>query len=208
MLWGERERGKMHRITTSIIVTAMVVCTAACKPTDTAANARITALQQQVSKVRADLKFATAQIATLQQEISHPVAMYGTVFLDPSEQSFQRLDAISGLGTFAVSIGDVQPYGDGVRIKLNIGNISDTTFNDAKLTLMYGKRMPFGKPGKNWAAWSASMQTKKISLTRPLLPGNWNPTYIVLPQIKPSDFGLLEVSISTSQILLMKGGAQ
>jgi hypothetical protein len=130
---------------------------------------------------------------------------YSSVQLDPAQRGYGRVDA--DLGAFAVSLADVRPFADSVRVRLTVGNLSAATYSGAKLTLKYGRRMPSGSEpdyATAWNNWNASLQTKEEAITERLLPGHWNPVQITLSGIQPKDFGYLEVSVSTDQILMYK----
>jgi hypothetical protein len=61
---------------------------------------------------------------------------------DVSAQTvYMCLDA--NVGTFAVSLADVRPFADGVKIRLNLGNLSSVTFAGATLALKYARRADF-----------------------------------------------------------------
>lgn len=53
----------------------------------------------------------------------------------PMDEGFQRIDA--GLHSFAVSVEDVVPYGDGVNVRLDLGNPSTASYSGLKLLLRY-----------------------------------------------------------------------
>jgi hypothetical protein len=126
-----------------------------------------------------------------------------TAEFDPAEASYQRIDA--NVGTFAVSLDDVRPFADGVRVTLKLGNLSSATFNGAKLSLSYNKRMP-AQGAENYAneisTWFGSLKTQEQTISSALQPGRWNPVHVVLPAIEPKDFGYLSVSIETDQLSL------
>ena len=128
---------------------------------------------------------------------------YSSVQLDPAQRGYGRVDA--NVGTFAVSLTDVRPFADSVRVRLNVGNLSAATFNGAKLVLKYGRRMPTGSEpdfANALTDWQLGLQTKEESINERLLPGHWNPVQVTLPGIQPKDFGYLEVSVTTNQILM------
>jgi hypothetical protein len=79
--------------------------------------------------------------------------------LDPASPSYQCIDGI--LGTFAVSIENVRRFADGVKVTINLGNLSSATHTDSKLNLRYGRRMPddFAK----YDAWETTLQTREVS---------------------------------------------
>jgi hypothetical protein len=152
---------------------------------------------QQLNKQRQDIDSNTSTTAVLRTEVES----YGQATLDPAQRGFARVDA--NVGTFAVSLNDVQPFADGVRVHLDLGNLSSATFGSTTtLNLKYGKRMP--QESQGWPVWKASLREKKETVTEKLLPGHWNPVQVVLPGIEAKDFGYLEVSISTDMVYMAK----
>jgi outer membrane murein-binding lipoprotein Lpp len=53
--------------------------------------------------------------------------IHRTVFLDATAKGFERID--TDTGSFFISVEDVQPYLDGYKLRLKIGNPSSATFN-------------------------------------------------------------------------------
>jgi hypothetical protein len=128
---------------------------------------------------------------------------YTSAVLDPAQTIYLRLDA--NVGTFGVSLSDVHPFADGVKIRLNLGNLSSAAFGGATLQLKYGRRAPpYSDPdfASKTQAWSKSLRNKQETVIARLLPGHWNPVQIVLPGIDAKDFGYLEVSMSTNMIYM------
>jgi len=171
--------------------------------------AAIKSLENKVQQLSENLGALSAQSLNAQQRIgaleterqSEP--NYTSTVLDPAQAVFMRLDA--NVGTFAVSLGDVRQFADGVRIQLNLGNLSSVTFAGATLQLKYGRRMPVpvdANYGTRLLEWSKSLRDKQETVTARLLPGHWNPVQIVLPGIEAKDFGYLQVSMSTNIIAM------
>lgn len=159
--------------------------------------ARVDELSEQLDKQRQDIDSHAGAITVLQSQ----VANYSEVVLDPAQRGFGRVDA--NVGTFAVSLSDVQPFADGVRVRLELGNLSSATFGGTTtLNLKYGRRKP--ERWQDWAAWNASLREKKEAVTERLLPDHWNPVHVVLPGIEAKDFGYLEVGISTETVYMVK----
>jgi hypothetical protein len=143
---------------------------------------------------------------------------------DPTDTSYQRIDAPKGFGSFAISVRDVRDFGDGIRIKLNIGNPSSAGFSNMKLKLTYGPRWHPSEAQQPSAgaslaetekameasekrldeidAWTKSLQTKDVTLTEYVRPAYWTPVLVTLPGIRAAQFGYLDVSIETNVINL------
>lgn len=120
-------------------------------------------------------------------------------------EGYGRIDA--NVGSFAVKIEGIEPYGDGVRVQLQIGNLSSATFNGGALDVSWGPRSPAFEGGdttywRRFYAWRGALSTDTIRFTDRLRPGAWNDVGIVLPATRSDEFGYLTVGISTDQISL------
>jgi hypothetical protein len=158
-------------------------------------------LQQLQSKV-AELERTVALQGILGDSYrdAHKAAMF-----DPSASAgFSRVDA--NLGTFAVSMQDVRPYGDGIRVRANLGNLTSATFDGVELSVTWGARSPYASTdtvtAEVYEAWRASLRETTVRLTDNLRPGHWNPVSFLLPATDLRHFGYIEVGIVTDRISL------
>jgi len=162
-------------------------------------------LTNRIDKLEKDLRSARIDIGASRFRISNLEQQYSTAQFDPASKGFQRVDA--NFGSFAVSLDDVKQFADGVKVRLNIGNLSSATFAGAKLSLRYGPRQP-DPNAENYAdaysAWSEAVKSKDEDISQEIRPANWNPVQIALPGIAESKFGFLEVKIMTNHIQLYK----
>jgi Protein of unknown function (DUF3251) len=163
-------------------------------------QARINVLEQNVRTM--NTRLYKLEAFKLTQE-----GAYQTGTFDPTESTFQRIDAPSGFGSFAVSVKDVQAFGDGVRVQINFGNLTTAAFSGVTLKMRYGPRAP-DMSDAEWAGkydlWNAALKTKELSLTQDLHPGSWNPVNVTLPGIAADRFGYLELSLNTTSVSLTK----
>jgi hypothetical protein len=162
---------------------------------------RVTQLETEKSSLADDLSELQGKVSYLETVDS----MRGTATFDPAGSGFQRVD--TSVASFAVSIEDVRPYADGVRVKLNVGNLTSASVNGATFKVKWGARMP-DTTGAEWAkryvAWNRSLQEQTINVTNELKPATWNAVRLTLPKTKPTDFGYLELSMDASSISLLK----
>jgi hypothetical protein len=165
-----------------------------------------------------DLRALTKRLAVLEKEVHELESKrissdltdalekmrYSVATFDPAEAGFQRID--TSFGMFAVSFEDVQPFADGIKVTISLGNPSSASFNGVVANLKYGPRqnMQIGDADSSakYAAWSASLQSKEVTLNEILRPGKWNPVSVILPNIDPKNFGYLEVRLTTSTLSL------
>lgn len=115
-----------------------------------------------------------------------------------STQGYLRINSSSGY--FLVSLQNVEPYLDGVKVHIHIGNPMFVTYNGFKLKAIWGAKLNLtdGQDG-----WRSSLKDKEISFTETLRPGCWNKINFVLSPIEPKNFGYLELSIQTDNISLI-----
>jgi uncharacterized protein YerC len=127
---------------------------------------------------------------------------YNSQDFDPTDSTYQRVDARYGFGSFAISVHDVRAFGDGVRLTLHVGNLTTAGFYGVKLRLKYGPRSPHGS--ESFTAWKESIKSKDIALTEEIQAGHWTPVTVTLPGIAPDHFGYLNVSVDTDTISLLE----
>jgi hypothetical protein len=167
------------------------------EPPDDASVERVKALEDQLAVVENEM--AVIEITDRRHREKYAKGVF-----DPSESTYQRIDVADGFGSFAVSVQDVQPFGDGVRVKLHLGNLTTADFDNVKLQVVYAPRAPELK-SETLAAynkWLEEKKSKNVELTTKLKAGSWNPTTVALPGIAADRFGYIEVSIETNTISL------
>lgn len=153
---------------------------------------RLKALEGKVESLNTSLIEANQSIVQLQGQ-------YASGQFTPSDSGYQRID--SGMFSFAVSIQDVTPFADGVKVKLNLGNVMFAGVSGVTLNLTYGEAKPTDI-NASIADWWQTLKTKSVELPNTLAAGNWNPVFVVLPGIDPKHFGYLSVSIATKSVFL------
>jgi hypothetical protein len=162
-------------------------------------------LAEEVKQLKARLDLLELK-ALLQSTIDLLKSSYSAAEFDPTDSSFQRLDAISGVGSFAVSVNDVRDFGDGVRVFVRLGNMTAATIVGATLKLTYGPRKPAWEASPEYSArldeWKANLKEKDEVINANLRPGSWNPVTVTLPDLDQKNFGYLQMKIETKTISL------
>jgi hypothetical protein len=131
---------------------------------------------------------------------------YESAALDPTgSRSYQRVDG--NVGYFLVVLENAEPYLDGQKITLLIGNPNNVTFSGVKLKAKWGPRYPEKKQSSQewleaYQAYTASSQEKEIELTDTLRAGTWNKVQFTIAPAKTDAFGRLEIGINTNQVRL------
>jgi hypothetical protein len=143
------------------------------------------------------------KVLHLQLQASRETNKWKSAEFEPTDEGYQRID--SSVASFAVSIGNLQPYGDGSKLTVKIGNPSAATFSNGKLNVKYGPRYPEledPKFAEKVAEIESKVRTKEIALTKNIAGGSWNPNQVILPGIKPDALGYVQISIQTDTIHL------
>jgi hypothetical protein len=161
----------------------------------------VEALRGEIAILRKQIESLREQVTSLQNnmasnsldvyKLKHEVAEF-----DPSSPGpYERVD--TSVGPLLVSIGKVEPYLDGYKVGLEIGNPLSVTFNGFDIQAAWGPRY---KIGQNYAKWLVARQEKKISLTDRLSPGRWTPIEIILPSTESKDFGYLSIQLTVNNL--------
>lgn len=121
------------------------------------------------------------------------------VELDTTKDSYSRVN--SNNGTFLVRVMKVEPYLNGYRVVLGVGNITTATFRGCDLTVTWGTKEP--DYSDNWNAWFKSLRTKDEHFNTVLLPGNWNEVVIILVPAKADELAYFQLSMRTNSLSLL-----
>ena len=131
---------------------------------------------------------------------------YETASFDPTKpKGYGRVDSVSG--AFLVSLENVEPHFDGVRVTAEIGNLLSATYQGVTIVATYGRRVPTSNDSvspvdrrKNIFAYNEAKKTTTVRLTDTLRPATWTRVSFVLPDIKPAEFGELNIKIRTDEV--------
>lgn len=124
---------------------------------------------------------------------------YESATFDPAAApAYQRVD--TSAGTFAISIEDVKPHADGVKVRLAVGNLTTATFSGGNFKIKWGPRKD---KTTRYSDWQKSLTETEQKFTNDLRPATWNKVTLTLPGVPPDKFGYLELSLSTDQIKLI-----
>ena len=99
-----------------------------------------------------------------------------------------------------VSLKNVEPYLDGVKVYLEIGNLSSATYAGVVLKVKWGQRME--DFSGEMVDYFRSLRETEISLVDTLKQGSWSKVEFTLAKTKPERFGLLEVTLETNKLSL------
>jgi hypothetical protein len=145
------------------------------------------------------LKVLETQVWRLEFKLWQLESNEKNVTLDPTELwGFRRIQTNNG--SFLLSLKNVEPYLDGVRVTLHIGNPSAADYKGFTLEAQWGPRAP--KDTEAWLKWYDRLTKKEFSFTDTLSAGAWNEISFVLSPVPATQFGHLQVSMTTNIVSL------
>ena len=160
-------------------------------------------LAEQVADLRAQVDGLSKTLGYISSQVIENLPNKG-VSLDPNSlDKYQRLDIKNGF--LLVSLRSVEPYLNGIKTVIDVGNPLTASFSGFKISAKWGRLYDY----KNWTPeryheWQASLQNRDESFTDTLNAGSWTPVQLLLPNTPPVQFGYLEVSIETNSISLKR----
>lgn len=126
-----------------------------------------------------------------------------TIYIDPSSKGFLRLDHDTGF--FLISCKDAEPYIDGYKIIISVGNPFAGTYSNTKFKVKWGK-----KPTKKlenddeYRNWRNTLFSKQIDVADDIRAGSWNNVELILTPAKPEDIGHIEITAESPIVSLTK----
>jgi hypothetical protein len=170
-----------------IFATAVAVALGAAGCSGTAAETQnetvvqIAALQQSISALQQRIE----ELESDDQMEDLFEGLDGVAYLTPGADGYSvvRMD----LGHLTVQLADVQPYANGSRVSLRIGNVTGATINGAKAKIEWGSVDDKGTP-KN-----AEAKSREVEFSQPLQAGAWSNLPVVLEGIPPTELGFVRV---------------
>jgi hypothetical protein len=186
--------------TRKLLVLALIVMLCGCEKQNAATSELIKKIE--------DLEKKTDTISTDVLVMKIDQERFSGASFDPADgKGYQRVDTTSG--SFLISLREATPHLDGVKVTLEIGNIQAVSYSGFKLKLNYGKRYPKHNPSdtsaqrsENLDAYNKSKREKEEKFSMTLRPATWNTVTLILPDIKPADFGRMNLSMTTDSVLM------
>lgn len=113
---------------------------------------------------------------------------------NPDNKEFQIIQ--TSLGMFFIQIDNIQPYGNGYKVFVSIGNPNFATFSNINIKITYGKS------DKNGNFDLLSAHNYKTTLLKNLLPGFWNNESFILAPAEKEDLQNIWIHIEPTQTAL------
>lgn len=108
--------------------------------------------------------------------------------------------AKNNFGSFPIVAKKVEPYLDGYKIHLEVGNMTTASFNGAKVTVKWGPPYDSNKPNE----YERNQKKKDLDLTTTFLPGSYGGFDVVLSPAKPEEIKTIYVTINFNQLALRR----
>ncbi|HWE51412.1 MAG TPA: hypothetical protein VG273_16590 [Bryobacteraceae bacterium] len=154
---------------------------------------QISDLQKKVAALTRSLNDLRKSVWVLESQLPKSVEF------DPASPGpYLRIDG--GSAPLLISLGTVEPYLDGYKFTVLIGNPTTATFNGFELTAKWAPRLGAEPDADALMKWFDSQRSKTFSRTEALPPGRWTAVDLIVPTTKPQQFGWLELSIALDQI--------
>lgn len=162
------------RILKTLLYVIFIFCLVSCNENEDYARDEITELKLKISNLQTEL-------SSLQFENSWRES--ATLYAGETKYTLVEAD----VGTFATAMRSVQPYANGVRVRISMGNLTAAHINELSFVANYGSVDDKGLPQ------FSSAKEKEVTFDRQIKSGSWNDTVIELPNISPEKFGYVQL---------------
>ena len=187
------------------------ICFSGCR--DEEAHAKIERLEATIQSLQtstAGFDATTQRLTDLAQYVIEQSNRKKAATLDPSTKDYSFFD--SDAGRLLISCESAEPFLDGHKVALRIGNPLSMTFKGFKLKIRHGGRAPelpksvdtaqITKWQEANAEWQKTLREKELSFTDTLSPAAWNRIEAVITPSKPDELAYLEITLETNTISL------
>jgi len=120
-----------------------------------------------------------------------------TVTIDPDDKGYGKIE--TDLGPLFISTASVEPYLDGYKMHLLIGNPSSASYSDFKLVTLWG---PLPTNNMMWDKWNEAQKARTNSIISSLVSGAWTPVDITLTPALPAEIRNVRVRVELSKVHL------
>jgi len=179
----------------------LVLCLFVAGCTDKANRARLAALEernkrlvdegillrQDMGQLKSDMKKDEEAVLFLLARITEadgakPASLSGTT------KGFEL--AKTEYGSFLVSLAGVEPYLDGFRVTLSIGNPLDADITDGTISIKFG------------TSPTDTLRTVSQNIDEPIAGGHWTNTVVIIAPAKAEQLDYMGVSLNPTGMLL------
>jgi len=170
------------------------------------------ALSARVGALEASQDVQQNTIRRLLSQARRDAIQYVAAEFNPAaDEGFQRVD--TSLGTTLVVLDDVQPFADGSRIELHIGNMTNGNLAKVTLKVMWNSKEPVEPPetataderaayDEAFVKWLEGERSKDVELTQSLSRGAWTVVTTNVPGVPPDELGYVRIALDAGQVSL------
>jgi hypothetical protein len=160
--------------------------------------AQIADLQRQLKKAQEDIRTLQTQLGNLGRTVLSNQEPTAAIF-DPSSPGLYMTSHTS-IGAVLVSFGKAEPYLDGHKVQIEVGNPLSATITTYDLFVEWAPRFNADAPGADFQQWLRLTKQKTFSPMEPLKPGRWTRLELILPDTAPKDFGWFSIQVSVKVV--------
>lgn len=173
-----------------VLVPVMSVAIAACAGDSqkSVVADRLETLEAKLAATTAELSATTKEFESFRKRVDLDNAVKSLdqiAFLSPGDEGYAVVSM--NLGRLAIILDNVQPYANGSRITLRIGNLTSATVTGMQATVEWGSVDSDGR------LINESTNSREIAATQDLRPGVWTIVPVVLERTAPADLGFVRV---------------
>ena len=174
----------MSRLAIGTVLAAAIAGCGSNQATPAADTAALIELKEEVRVLKEEL----ASLKEQQDQTNFKLLLRdfeAVAYLQPGDSGYStvRYD----LGVFTAQLSNVEPYANGSRVTLKLGNPLFSAISGVKA------KVEWGRTDEKGAADNDSAKSKDITLSESLQPGAWTSTQIVLEGLPPTDLGFVRI---------------
>jgi Protein of unknown function (DUF3251) len=121
----------------------------------------------------------------------------GGAILDISDGGYAPAKTVAGV--ILISCADCEPYLDGYRLILKIGNPTNANFDGGSLHLQYGRKWD---SNSDYSQWQKSLRAADFAFAASLEAGSWTNVPIVIRSVTSEGLAYLKVTIELNSLSL------
>lgn len=158
-------------------------------------------VSKEVQVLEAAVRILSARVDDLSAKVILADAereRYQDARLTLTSRGFSRVDTSTGF--FLVSVVNAQPYVNGYKVSLNVGNPLAADYDNVTMTFKWGRKWD---QKQDYGEWEKGLKTKAERILTQLKGGTWNRVEVVLAPATTEEVAFLSLSLEAPTISLM-----
>jgi hypothetical protein len=144
-------------------------------------------MRQDLGRLKADVKKDEDAVLFLLAKINEANGTKAAS-LSGTTQGFEL--ARTDYGSFLVSVGNIEPYMDGYKVTLSIGNPLDADITDGTISIKFG------------TSPTDTLGTVSQAINQPIVGGHWTDEVIMIAPAKAEQLDYMGVSLDPTGLVL------